>query len=280
MKVAALAASGHDEDLPTDALAPSTGEPAQRPDPADDAAVVAAGPVDPLAAAVADKLLDLATDRYDMAVSRAEAAEALAILAEILPAETLVDIARRLVALAHEPQFGPQDDAEVHGTDPLRGFRLDLGGRILASRALLTAAQIYQRAMTADPALADADLAADMLNISDQMLRSGDDAEAVKAAAALTVLARLLPVDLRLLASHRLGAVRALAIHGWAASGQPPGLAAQLAADPEARVRRSVALFAAKIRAELGPAAADPVLDLLRADRAWSVRYHVARFLQ
>lgn len=280
-KVAVVVASGDQDDgVPAATLARSAGERAQQPGPADEAAVVAAGPVGPLAAAVADKMLDLATDRYDMAVSRAEAAEALAILAEVLPAEALMGIARRLVALAHDPQFGAQDDAEVHGTDPLRGVRMNLGGRILASRALLTAARIYERAMAADPALADADLAADMLSLSDEMLRSDDEAEAAKAAAALTVLAGLLPVDLRRLASHRFGAVRAQTIHGWAATGQPRDLPAQLAADPKARVRRSVAQCARKIREELEPAAADTVLDQLRVDRAWSVRYHLARSLQ
>jgi len=112
------------------------------------------------------------------------------------------------------------------------------------------------------------------------MLRADDDAEATIAAGGLAVLPELAPVDLHRLAAHRLAAVRAAAIDGWvAAQGQPPGLPAQLAADPAAAVRRRVAHFASTILACLGPAAAEPVLEQLRADRAWSVRYHLTRSL-
>jgi hypothetical protein len=279
LKVAALVADGdHDDRLPPAALTPD--EPAQESGPPDTAAIVAAGPVHPLAAAVVDKLLEMATNRYDMAVSRADATQALGILAEVLPAETLLSIARRLMALAHDPGFGPQDNAEVYGTDPLRAVRMNLGGRNLASRALLTAACTYQRAVSGDPTLADAEFTADVLTLADTMLRSDDDTEAENAATALAILAGLIPVDLHRLANHPSGAVRARAIQAWAATGgQPQDLPAQLAADSEARVRRSVAQSASTILAELGPAEADPLLDRLRADRAWSVRDQVARSL-
>jgi hypothetical protein len=112
------------------------------------------------------------------------------------------------------------------------------------------------------------------------MLRSDDDAEATTAGGGLAVLSGLAPVDLHRLAAHRLASVRATAIHGWAAAeGQPPGLPAQLAADPSALVRRRVAQFASTVLTRLGPAAAEPILEQLRADRAWSVRYHLTRSL-
>jgi hypothetical protein len=119
-----------------------------------------------------------------------------------------------------------------------------------------------------------------MLLLGETMLRSDDDAEAETAAGALAVLSGLAPVDLHRLAAHRLASVRATSIDGWAAAdGQPPGLPAQLAADPSAQVRRHVAQFASMILTRLGPAAAEPILEQLRADRAWSVRYHLTRSL-
>ena len=90
----------------------------------------------------------------------------------------MLHVARRLMVLAHNPEFGFQDDAEIHGRDPLRGIRMNLGGRNLASRALYTAVQAYRRAVTGDPAIADAELAMDMLLLGEAMLRSDDDAEA------------------------------------------------------------------------------------------------------
>ena len=281
MKVAVLVGGGdQDDDLPPTELAASPSSAAEDSAHPDDAAVMAAGAVQPLAAAVLDKLLDLAADRYDMAVERVDAVQALDILIPALPGATMMHVARRLMVLAHDPEFGFQDDAEIHGRDPLRGIRMDLGGRNLASRALYTAVQAYRRAVTGDPALADAELAMDMLLLGETMLRSDDDAEATTAAGGLAVLSGLAPVDLHRLAAHRVASVRATAIHGWAAAeGQPPGLPAQLAADPSAPVRRRVAQFASTVLTRLGPAAAEPILEQLRADRAWSVRYHLTRSL-
>ena len=189
-----------------------------------------------------DKLLDLATDRYDKAVERVDAVQALDILIPVLPGATMLHVAQRLMVLAHDPEFGFQDDAEIYGRDPLRGIRMNLGGRNLASRALYTAIQAYRRAVTGDPALADAELAVDMLLAGETMLRSDDDAEAEAAADGLAVLSGL-------------------------------------AADPSALVRRRVAQFASTVLTRLGPAAAEPILEQLRADRAWSVRYHLTRSL-
>jgi hypothetical protein len=94
------------------------------------------------------------------------------------------------------------------------------------------------------------------------------------AAGGLALLPGLAPVDLHRLAAHRLASVRATAIDGWAAAeGQPPGLAAQLAADPSTPVCRRVAQFASTVLTRLGPTAAEPILEQLRPDRAWSVRY-------
>jgi hypothetical protein len=281
MKVAVLVGGGdRDDDLPPTALAVSPSGTAEDSAHPDDAAVMASGAVQPLAAAVLDKLLDLAADRYDMAVERVDAVQALDILIPVLPGATMLHVARRLMVLAHDPAFGFQDDAEIHGRDPLRGLRMDLGGRNLASRALYTAVQAYRRAVTGDPALADAELATDMLLLGETTLRSDDDAEATTAGGGLAVLCGLAPVDLHRLAAHRVASVRAAAIHGWAAAeGQPPGLPAQLAADPSASVRSRVAQFASTVLTHLGPAAAEPSLELLRADRAWSVRCHLTRSL-
>jgi len=226
------------------------------------------------------KMLDLVGDRNDMAVERADAVQALGVLTRVLPGAMVLDVVRRLMVLAHDPGFGFQDDAEIYGRDPLQGFRMNLGGRNLASRALYTAIQAYQRAVTDAPALADTELAGDMLLLGETMLRSDDDAEAETAAGGLAVLSGLAPVDLQRLAAHRLASVRATAIHGWAAAeGQPPGLPSQLAADASAPVRRRVAQFASTVLTRLGPAAAEPILEQLRADRAWSVRYHLTRSL-
>jgi hypothetical protein len=281
MKVAVLAGGGdQDDDLPAAELAASPSSAAEDAARPDDAAVMAAGAVQPLVAAVLDKLLDLAGDRYDMAVERVDAVQALDILMPVLPGTAMMHVARRLMVLAHDPEFGFQDDAEIYGRDPLRGLRMDLGGRNLASRAPYTAVQAYRRAVTGDPALADAGLAVNMLLLGETMLRSDDDAEAMTAGGGLAVLSGLAPVDLHRLAAHRLASVRATAIHGWAAAdGQPPGLPTQLAADPSAYVRRRVAQFASTVLTRLGPAAAEPSLEQLRADRAWSVRYHLTRSL-
>lgn len=281
IKVAVLIAGGDQEDdLPPATLATAPSNAEEDPTPPDDAAVRAAGAVQPLAAAVLDKMLDLVDDRNDMAVERADAAQALGVLTGVLPGATVLDVARRLMVLAHDPGFGFHDDDEIYGRDPLHGFRMNLGGRNLASRALFTAIQAYQRAVTDAPALADTDLATDMLLLGETMLRSDDDAEAETAARGLTVLSGLAPVDLHRLAAHRLASVRATAIHGWAAAeGQPPGLPSQLATDPSAPVRRRVAQFASTLLTRLGPATAEPILEQLRADRAWSVRYHLTRSL-
>jgi hypothetical protein len=155
-----------------------------------------------------------------------------------------------------------------------------MGGRNLASRALYAASHAYRRAATEDPTLADSELAGDMLLLGEDMLRSDDDAEAETAANALATLSGLTHVDLHGLAGHRLAAVRASAIHGWAAAeGQPADLPAQLAADPDAGVRRRVAQFASTIQAHLDLAVAEPILEQLRTDRAWSVRFHLTRSL-
>jgi hypothetical protein len=280
-KVAVLVGGGdQDDDLPPAELVALPSSAAEDPADQDDAAVMAAGAVQPLAAAVLDKLLDLAGDRYDMAVERVDAVQALDILIPVLPGAAMLHVAQRLMVLAHDPEFGFQDDDEIYGRDPLRGIRMNLGGRNLTSRALYTAVQAYRRAVTDDPAHADAELAMDMLLLGETMLRSDDDAEATTAGGGLAVLSGLGPVDLHRLAAHRLPSVRATAIHGWAdAEGQPPGLPAQLAADPSALVRRRVAQFASTVLTRLGPAAAEPILEQLRADRAWSVRYHLTRSL-
>lgn len=280
-KVAILVDGGDQDDgLSPTALATSPGDAAEDSAHPDDAAVIAADAVQPLAAAVLDKLLDMAADRTDMAVERVDAVQALGVLLRVLPGTTMMHVARRLMVLAHDPGFGFQDDAEIHGRDPLQGLRMNLGGRNLASRALYTAIDAYRRAVAFDMTLADAELAEDMLLLGETMLRSDDDVEAETAAGGLAVLSGLAPVDLHRLAAHRLASVRATAIHGWAAAdGQPPALPAQLAADPSAQVRRRVAQFASTILACLGPAAADPILVQLRADHAWSVRYHLTRSL-
>ncbi|WP_157441119.1 hypothetical protein [Actinoplanes awajinensis] len=278
MRVATLMTDGDNEDLPPEALA--LAQPEEGPIEPDVMAITAAGPVQPLAAAVVNKLLDLAADSHDMAVSRADAVAALAVLVEVMPANTQLDIARRLVALAREPEFGPQDDAEVYGADPLRGFRMNLGGRTLASRALRTAAQAYKSALASDPALADADLATGMRTLAEAMLRSDDGTEAQDAAASLAIIAELVPVDLLRLASHPSSEVRALVMHGWVATaGHPSSLPLQLAADPDARVRRSVAQFANTVVAILGQADSVELVNRLRTDRAWSVRDRLDRAL-
>jgi hypothetical protein len=83
-------------------------------------------------------------------------------------------------------------------------------------------------------------------------------------------------VDLHRLAGRRRAAVRTAAIHLWAAAdGQPPGLPAQFAADPDAQVRRRVAQFVRTALGRLGSDAAELILEPLRADRAWSVHYHL-----
>lgn len=280
MKVAMLITAGDQDDaLQSPEPDASRGiAAADRPSPQDEAATIAAGPVTAVATAVVNKLFALATDHYDMAATRADAVQALAVLIEVLPGETLLPIARRLLALARNPQFGPQDDAEVHGKDPLRDVSLNMGGRNLASHALYTAARAYRNAATGDPTIADVDLAMEMLLLGESMLRSDDDQEAETAASALATLAGLTSVNLHRLAGHRLATVRVVAIHGWAsADGQPPDLPAQLAADPEATVRRRVAQFANTIVARLGVAEAKPILELLGADLSWSVRYHLNR---
>jgi hypothetical protein len=280
-KVAILVGGGDQDDGPSPTvLATSPSGAAEDSAHPDDAAVIAAGAVQPLAAAVLDKLLDMAADRHDMAVERVDAVQALGVLLRVLPGTTMLHVARHLMVLAHDPGFGFQDDAEIHGRDPLQGFRMNLGGRNLASRALYTATDAYRRAVTVDPMLADAELAEDMLLLGETMLRSDDDVEAETAAGGLAVLSGLAPVDLHRLGAHRLSSVRATAILGWAAAdGQPPGLPTQLAADPSAQVRRRVAQLSSTIRARLGPTAADPILEQLRTDRSWSVRYHLTRSL-
>jgi hypothetical protein len=80
-KVAVLVGDGdQDDDLPPAELAASPSSAAEDPAHPGDAAVAAAGAVQPLAAAVLDKLLDMAADRYDMAVERVDAVQALDIL--------------------------------------------------------------------------------------------------------------------------------------------------------------------------------------------------------
>jgi hypothetical protein len=279
IKVAVLVASGdQNNDLsPTALAAPASDEPTEESDTPDDAAIMAAGPVAPLAIAVTDKLLDMAADRYDMAVSRVDAVDALAFLADVLPGSTSLNVARRLMALAHDPRFGPQDDAELHGNDPLRGMRMNLGGRNLPSRAVLTAAHAYQGAVAGDPTLADTELAADMLQWGEYMLSSDDSADAENGARTLAVLSKLIPFDPRRLADHHLGEVRAIAIHSWAAAdGEPAELPAHLASDRDAQVRRRVAQFADTILTVLDPTTAHGIIEQLRADRAWSVRHRLA----
>lgn len=273
--VAVLVAGGDREDVSPEMLTldPSTTA-------SDPAAVTAAGPVLELAAAVADKLLDMAADRYDMAVERADAVNALAVLSKVLPAATLMSVVRRLLEVAQDPQFGPHNDAEVFIDDPLRtGIKFDLGGRHLASQALMTAAVAYRQAGDQQPACLEESLTINIHRRAEIMLSSEDDAQCEKAATCLVTLAALTPVDVSSLARHPAAGVRALAMDGWVASDiRPPGLPARLLADADASVRASVVRHAGAVLADPRAAkiAATP-LDLLRNDRSWRVRKQALR---
>ncbi len=124
------------------ATAPESGS-ATEPDRA---AVVAAGPLDDLTAAVAGHLLATAESPYAPAFVRADALAALHLIIGQLPPELNGRLAGRFLAIAENPALTEHDQAELASQDLLSRGRFDMGARDLPMLALVCAATAASQA--------------------------------------------------------------------------------------------------------------------------------------
>ncbi|WP_328469129.1 hypothetical protein OHA21_00985 [Actinoplanes sp. NBC_00393] len=273
--VRALVRSGNDDDGPLNLQLPPGDEADDRLPNDDHAAigVLVAGDVTDLAAAVVDKLLDLAGDHLASGQSRAEAVRAVVAMRDVVPPARALEIAEAFLRLSREVGLHPLD-ALAFTTDPLASVRMTNPPETLQAAAADAASRLYTRAKAADPALGDDQTAAQIVEAAEPFLRSDNDRECVAAAWAIGELASS-DASLASLAWHRLADVRVLAMNVWDRNiNHPLALVRQLAADPSPKVRASVARRHAALAAA---AEGQAILAELAVDPHHGVRAVLAR---
>lgn len=244
-------ADAREQQLDDDALDPH--EP-------DDAARVAAGPRDDVAAAVAAKLLDLAEDRRDIGGSRQRALAALLRLLPRIPGSAAAAAALRLADLHDAPGLSDDDLFEIETNTPLSRSRIDTGAAWLASTALVAAAEALSRAGDVGDPLSDDDAFADRIIAAALPLLTGTNDRAARTGArAVTAVAASHPrraLYARSLLLHPDPDVRSAGARDATLDDQ---LLARLAADPAPRVRAAVATRGSRLPDRLRERlAADP----------------------
>jgi hypothetical protein len=200
-------------------------------DPADQQqAEVVAGDVNDLAAAVIDKFVAIVTDRHGTGQRRAEAARTVAMLREIIPPQKANDIAAVFIDVATADEQQPLDALAFLDRSVGRP-QVEQPAREVAGDGAAAAAQLYVAAASAR----DPELAGRIINVAGPMLRSDRDRDSIAAAWALSDLADTEPAPVSLV-SHRLPAVRQLAMRTWDRTGSKPvAVAAQLPQDRSPR---------------------------------------------
>ena len=236
----------------------------------DQAAIVAAGPLANLAAAVAEHLLIYAQNQHAPGFIRTEAVAALLSLLRLLPPDLNVALAGRLLVIAENPALTDLDQAEIASQDPLSRGRLDTGAKNLPIFALLTAATAAGRAADAEPGIDTLpDQAVQRLFAHAVQLLHNPAPEASRYGAGTLAWAsryapRLAPFTTALIthpSDEARNVAAAMAILDEAAQ-------RILSADPSPQVRASLASRASEL--------AEDVLRTLRADQHPEVRRTLA----
>ena len=238
------------------AAAVSSQGPASEPD---HAALIAAGPVQPLAAAVADHLLGIAESAIAPAFVRADALATLHQLTGLLAPQVNGGLVGRLLAIAEDPGLNELDQAELASQDPLSRGRLNLGAKSLPVFALVIAAGAADSAAGAGADRLPAETSQRLVAEGVRLVHSPDRETAHYGATVLAFASRSDPglaFYTTALVIHPNDEVRAVA----ALSAKELDIPTQriLVADTSPRVRAALASRASEL--------ADDVLKTLQAD--------------
>lgn len=217
---------------------------------------------------VADAAMRSAEDAEDVALNRAEALHAVAVLADALPSEVKAALFQRVMEIAMNPSYCSidQEEARIH---PLSTFQVNMTVD-LVSDAVFTAATLAEGKDQTDRVVECA-----------WPLLVGDDRQcAVDAARALARLDdEQVEIDLRWLAASSLEIARQLAAVLWAR--QPDnhkGLGRSLASDSSRSVRQALAGSLSSLN-ETRPELASEIGAILTGDASAAVRSLASRAL-
>ncbi len=144
-----------DADLPTESSAPKAQH--DESEAEDRVAMIAAGPPEDLAVAVAGQLAAMTEDHHGGAASRARAVAALRLLVERLPAGVAGQLASRLAVVHETPKLSDEDLWEIGSDGPLSRFRFSTGANLLAGLALVTSAEAFAVSRAPEEPVTDAD---------------------------------------------------------------------------------------------------------------------------
>jgi len=232
----------------------------------DQPALVGAGPLDPLVAAIAEHLLVAAENSHAPAFIRIEALSALRLLIRRLPPEINDGLALRVLAIAENPAFSQFDEAAMSSQDPLSRGRLDFGAQNLPVLAMLMATEAAAASTDAGGAFLTDQAARRVVTLALLLLRSTDGTAARWGGAALARLSKYEPSLAHYataLMTHPVDEVRVAA----AAIGSLDDTAQQaFAGDPSPAVRANLASRASELSGNvLAALQADEHLDVKRA---------------
>ncbi len=144
-----IVADGNAAEAP---VAPDPDASAQ-PDP-DEAAVLASGPLGPLAASVAEKLMALGESPHEGAGPRGQALRALRGLFPRLSGAQNAELSARLLAVYRQPSLTDDDEWELESLDALSRARFDTGARHLGHVALIASAEAFRHGRSVGDGLA------------------------------------------------------------------------------------------------------------------------------
>lgn len=261
----------------TTVVVESTDEPAAPgqvdADSVDEVAVLAAGPRDALAEAVAGKLLDIVKDSGQGAACRLNTVDALRHLIPDLPASIAAELAPDLLRVHEAPALSELDEWEIGSDVPLSRMRVDVGARDLAPRALVAAAEAFAHGRDGSRPVDDeeAEFAEQLVAYAMSLLQAGGK-PAIAGSFAVAAVASAAPSlhhHATVLLFHPDAEVRA---RGTARAPLGEAMVRQLTADDSPAVRRALAARCA----ELG----DEVRSILAADPDSVVRQTLASCVQ
>ena len=214
----------------------------------------------------AEAAMCMAEDDTEMELNRAEAVEAVGIVARLLPGQVRSPLFNRAMSLACAPTFSELDEQMRVGLHPLSRFRIDLGSGLLVPQAVWAAAALAHRKEQYQ----------EIIESASPLFRTGNETAANLAARALSSLPRdEVEVDVRLLAASPVDAARQLAAVLWAHRPEDaPRLGKVLATDSSRGVRRSLASSLTMLR-ETRADLAEELTELLSKDPSASVRAEV-----
>ncbi|MEV5012014.1 hypothetical protein [Streptomyces sp. NPDC055692] len=236
----------------------------------DDQSTVGTEPTRLMRERVAAHLLLWAEDRSDTADRRSEAARALSILAETLPAPVRDDMFERLMGLYQDPGEHPSDAFERRTQHPLSRFKINKGSDWRLPAEILHAAAVF--ATTTEQAIRVEQRLLPQLTRHEQNRGQGW-------LQAQTVLALdpLAPAQTSLIATHPSQFLRQTAVICWGrAAHRSPDLARVFAGDSDTGVRHSLAHTLTELPPEERPEYR-AITEQLRTDNSARIRQAAAQ---